>query len=140
MTHSKTFSYPAFVGGLLAICASTAIAGPVFQPPGTNLTYGDVTHGQQAQSASGNPAAAAADRARQTDEPKSGAVISAAGGLEYGNVQNLFDFYDNLAGGYEPSDPGSGGGPGQNPGDRPDAGIDLGEIWDSLNPDVQSTI
>lgn len=140
MTNSPSFSCPALVGGLLLLCATAAIAGPVYQPPGTNLTYGDVTHGQAAQSASSNPAAAAADRARQTDELKSSAVISAAGGLEYGNVQNLFDFYDNLAGGYEPSDPGTGGGPGRDPGDKPDAGIDLGIIWDSLDPDVQGTI
>ena len=34
-----------------------ANAGPVYQPPGANLTYGDVTHGQRVISAAGNPAA-----------------------------------------------------------------------------------
>jgi hypothetical protein len=41
---------------------------------------------------------------------------------------------------YQPSDPGTGGGPGQDPGDKPGGGIDLGDIWDSLDPDFQDTI
>ncbi len=52
----------------------------------------------------------------------------------------MFDVYDELTKAYEPSDPGTGGGPGQNPGDKPDGGIDLGDIWDSLDPDFQDTI
>ena len=100
----------------------------MYQPPGSNLTYGDVTHGQRVQSASGNPAAAAADRAREAEERMRGTILSVAAGLEYGNVQNLFDFYDELTKAYEPSDPGTGGGPGQDPGDKPGGGIDLGDI------------
>ena len=117
-----------------------ALAGPVYQPPGANLTYGDVTHGQRIQSASGNPAAAAADLARGSETRTRGTVLSVAAGLEYGNVQNLFDFYDDLTKAYEPSDPGTGGGPGQLPEEKPDGGIDLGDIWDSLDPDFQATI
>jgi hypothetical protein len=130
----------------LLICLSflfpviTARAGPVYQPAGANLTYGDVTHGQRVQSASGNPAAAAADVDRATKKRTRGTVLSAAAGLEYGNVQNLFDFYDNLTKAYEPSDPGTGGGPGQLPEDKPEGGLDLGDIWDSLDPDFQETI
>lgn len=52
------------VGGLILLPATFVLAGPVYQPPGTKLTYGDVTHGQRVQSASSNPAAAAADLAR----------------------------------------------------------------------------
>jgi hypothetical protein len=93
------------------------------------------------QSASSNPAAAAADLARGTGKSTRGTVLSGAAGLEYGNVEDLFAFYDKVTGAYEPSDPGSGGGgPGQDPDDKPDGGIDLGDIWDSLDPDFQATI
>ena len=115
--------------------------GPVYQPPGANLTYGDVTHGQRVQSASSNPAAAAADLARAPGKSTRGTLVSVAAGLEYGNVQDLFDFYDELTQAYEPGDPGDGGdAPGQNPDDKPDGGIDLGEIWDSLDPDFQAAV
>jgi len=129
------------IGGLCLLAANAALAGSVYQPPGANLTYGDVTHGQRVQSASSNPAAAAADLARGTGKSTRGTVLSGAAGLEYGGVQNLFDFYDEVTGAYKPSDPGSGGGgPGNLPEDKPVGGIDLGEIWDSLDPDFQATI
>jgi hypothetical protein len=83
------FSSLAFLSGMLL--AGTVLAGPVYQPPGANLTLGDVTHGKRILSASSNPAAAAADRARASGKPVRGTVISASAGLEYGNVQNLFD-------------------------------------------------
>ncbi len=130
----------AFVSGMFLVSITSALAAPVYQPAGANLTYGDVTHSQQFQSASGNPAAAAADLARGDEERTHGTILSVAAGLEYGNVQNLFDFYNELTKAYEPSDPGTGGGPGQDPGDKPDGGINLGDIWDSLDPDFQDTI
>ncbi len=77
--------------GLLCLAAATAFAEPVYQPPGSDLTYGDVTHGQRIQSASGNPAAAAADLALGADNRTRGNVLSVAAGLEYENVQELFD-------------------------------------------------
>ena len=128
----------ALAGGFLWLSAAAALAGPVYQPPGANLTYGDVTHGQRVQSASSNPAAAAADLARGSAKTTRGTVLSGAAGLEYGNVQNLFDFYDDLTKAYEPGD--GDDAPGQDPGDKPDGGIDLGDIWDSLDPDFQATI
>jgi len=141
MRNGGSFIHNATVGGLFLLAAAAALAGPVYQPPGANLTYGDVTHGQRVQSASSNPAAAAADLARGAGKSTRGTVLSFAAGLEYGNVQDLFDFYDKVTKAYEPSDPGSGGGgPGQNPDDKPDGGIDLGDIWDSLDPDFQATI
>ena len=133
--------YQTLAGGLMWLPAAVALAGPVYQPPGANLTYGDVTHGQRVQSASSNPAAAAADLARAPEKSTQGTILSGAAGLEYGNVQNLFDFYDDLTKAFKPSDPGSGGdAPGQDPGDKPDGGIDLGEIWDSLDPDFQAAV
>lgn len=122
------------------IFAGAVAAGPVYQPPGANLTLGDVTHGKRILSASGNPAAAAADRARAGGKPVRGTVISAAAGLEYGNVQNLFDLYNELTRAYAPSDPGTGGGPGQDPDDKPDEGINIGDILDSLDPNVQEAL
>ncbi len=122
------------------LLAAAASAGPVYQPPGANLTLGDVTHGKRLQSASSNPAAAAADRARAAGKPVRGTVISGAAGLEYGNVQNLFDLYNELTRAYAPSDPGTGGGPGQDPDDKPDDGINLGDILDALDPQVQEAL
>ena len=127
-------------GLLAALLTGSAVAGPVYQPAGANLTLGDVTHGQRVQSASSNPAAAAADVARSGSKSTRGTVISGAAGLEYGNVQELFDFYDQVTTAYKPSDPGEGGGPGQDPGDKPDDGIDIGDILDMLDPDLRETI
>jgi len=133
-SRKRIFRSLAFLTGMLL--AGTVSAGPVYQPPGANLTLGDVTHGKRILSASSNPAAAAADRARAGGKPVRGTVISASAGLEYGNVQNLFDLYNELTQAYAPSDPGTGGGPGQNPDDKPDDGINIGDILDQINPDI----
>ena len=117
------------------LVAQTAAAGPVYQPPGANLTYGDVTHGLRVQSASSNPAAAAADHALSEGQSTRGTVISVAAGLEYGNVQELFDLYDEIAGGYRPSTPAPPG-----PGGSPDYGIDIGEVIDELFPEAREAI
>ena len=121
--------------------AVSANAGPVYQPPGANLTYGDVTHGQRLLSAAGNPAAAAADLARVEGdgERRGGMVVSAVAGLEYGNVQELFDAVDELSRAFKPSPPGTGGGPGQVP-KPPDSGIDIGDVIDVLFPDLRMII
>jgi hypothetical protein len=130
-----------FAPAMLALALSpAALAGPVYHPPGANLTYGDVTHGMRVQSASSNPAAAAADRARHPDKSIRGTAISVAAGIEYGNIQELFDFYDQLSQAFAPSDPGEGGGPGQNPDDKPDDGIDIGDILDSVDPDIAAAV
>jgi len=135
------FHYNAIACGVILLAGSLAQAAPVYQPPGSNLVYGDVTHGGRIQSASSNPAAAAADLARGSANARRGTVLSGAAGLEYGNVQNIFDFIDAVAAGYEPSDPGSGGGgPGQDPGDKPGGGIDIDEILDNLDPDFVSAV
>lgn len=116
-------------------------AQTLFQPPGSNLTYGDVTHGMRAQSASTNPAAAAAELAQQGAEPKSGTILSVAGGLEYGNIQEIWDYYDEISRAFLGSDPDDGAiYPGQLPELKPGFGIDLGKIWDSLDPDIQDEL
>ena len=120
--------------------AVSASAGPVYQPPGANLTYGDVTHGQRLLSAAGNPAAAAADLARVEGDGRrrGGIVTSFVAGIEYGGLQELFDAVDALSRAYAPSPPGTGGGPGQVP-KPPDTGIDIGPI-DPIFPDLQMII
>ena len=124
--------------GIMSLAACPyAVADPVYQPSGSNLTIGDVTHGGRVQSASSNPAAAAADLARSEGKRFRGTVVSAAAGLEYGNVQNLFDFYDEVTGAYKPTDPDNGG-PVHLP-EKP-GGIHLEDIWDSLDPDVQEAV
>ena len=126
----------AATGGFAVLCTSAVLAGPVYQPQGTNLTFGDVTHGKRVQSASSNPAGAAADHNRNAGKPFRGTVISFAGGLEYGNLQDLFDLYDEVTKGHEPTPPDIG--PIQLP--EPKPGIDFGVIWDALDPDVQMAV
>jgi hypothetical protein len=123
------------IGLLAALLAGSALAGPVYQPPGANLTLGDVTHGMRVQSASSNPAAAAADVHRGDRKATRGTVLSVSGGIEYGNVQELFDFYDELTQAHKPSDPDTGPPPpGQDPDDKPDDGINIGDILDMIDP------
>jgi hypothetical protein len=130
-----------YVALILALTLpGTALAGPVYHPPGANLTYGDVTHGMRVQSASSNPAAAASDRARHPDKSIRGTAVSLAAGIEYGNIQELFDFYDQLSQAFAPSEPGEGGGPGQNPDEKPDDGINIGDILDTVDPDVAAAV
>lgn len=128
------------IGSALALSVAPVVAETIYQPPGANLTLGDVTHGLRVQSASSNPAAGAAESARHDDRPLNIAGFAGAAGLEYGNVDNLFALYDRLTGAYKPTDPGNGGGgPGQDP-DKPDDGINIGDILDMLDPDVGETI
>ena len=136
--RSRSRRYSAAFALLLGVGVSTA--APIYQPPGASLTYGDVSHGQPVATASGNPAAAAADQARSYGAARPGSAISVSAGLEYGQLDNLFQFYDRLTAGYDPGEPGTGGGPGQLPEDKPAGGIDLGEIWDSLDPDAEAAI
>ena len=137
MTRFKTAYRRVLAGSIALLLSGLSLANPVYQPPGSNLTFGDVTHGKRAQSASTNPAAAAADTARGNSARVRGTVVSGAAGLEYGNVQDLFDLYDELTGAYEPSEP-TIPYPGQLPELKP--GLDLGQIWDALDPDVQAAI
>ena len=127
------------VAVIASLLTTTASAQKLFQPPGANLTYGDVTHGMRLQSTSTNPAAAAADLARQEGNVKSGTVISAAAGIEFGNIQQLWDVYDEISQAYRPSDADVVY-PGQLPETKPPGGIDLGNIWDLLDPDIQDEL
>ena len=126
---------------LLSLGVQSALAGSPYQPPGVNQTLGDVSYGHRAHAAFGNPAAAAASVARFGSDSARGASISAGAGLEYGNVQEIFDLYDDLTRAFNPSPPGSGEPPpGQNPGEKPDNGIDIGDIIDAIDPDLRESI
>lgn len=127
-------------GAASLILATASDAGSVDQPPGSNVTYGDVTHGEHLQSAFTNPAASAAVAARGDDRPTRAVGLAVSAGIEYGNVDDLFGYYDDLAKAFNPSTPGTGGGPGQHPGDKPDGGLDLGVIWDALDPDIKRAV
>ncbi len=115
-------------------CAA-AVAGTPYQPSGMNLTYGNVSHGQSLYSPSNNPAAAAAELTRAGSEATSAMAVAGAAGIEYGNVQDLFDFYDRISAPYEPSEPDAGG-----PGNLPEGGINLGDILDNLDPEYSEAL
>ncbi len=127
-----------------ACLAGTALAGPVYQPPGANLTYGDVSHGQRVSSAAGNPAAGAADAARMQDDeeqPRIGMVISGVGGVEYGNLDEFYRRVDEIASAIKPSPPEDGGGTEpENPIAPPFGGIKIGEIVEICCPDFVQII
>ncbi|HFD92379.1 MAG TPA: type IX secretion system membrane protein PorP/SprF [Gammaproteobacteria bacterium] len=134
---------PAIFVWVLGLTMTVTQAAPVYLPQSANLTYGDVTHGQRVLSASSNPAAAAADVVRRNGKSTSGTVLSVGGGIEYGNMQEIFDKIDQIAQAFRPSEPGSGGdAPGQAPEDKPDDGIDIdiGDIIDQLDPDTQEAL
>ena len=117
----------------------TSFAAPVYQPPGETLTYGDVTFGQRASSAMGNPAAGAVDLDRRGGDAKTTTGLSVSAGIEYGNVDDLLNLVDEIASNIKPSDPDDGGGeppPGGDPGDKPpDGGIDF-----PIDPDTEELI
>ncbi|MEL7449301.1 MAG: conjugal transfer protein TraF [Pseudomonadota bacterium] len=129
----------ALLVGTAALCAGPALGGPPFQPPGANLTLGNLSHTLPVQGAMGNPAAASAWPADAARGSNRGTGFTGSAGLEYGNLDNIFEFYDRITGGYTPSDPDDGGGGDPGDGDDDD-GIDLGEIWDRLDPDIQDAV
>jgi hypothetical protein len=131
--------------GLMLLLVGITQAAPIYQPPGSNLTYGDVTHGQRVLSAVTNPAAAAAEIHRSEDKARTGTMFSLGAGLEYGNVDDLFDLIDELSANIKPSEPGPGDpdlppAPGQLPQGKPTFGDIIDVIQDIDDPDLQDTI
>ncbi len=126
----------------LAVVTASASAAPVYQPPGANLTYGDVTHGLRTLSAAGNPAAAAADAARTEtagEERNNGFVLSAVAGIEFGNVDELFNTLNSVTDDGKPDEPPPDPAPGQ-PIYKPGSGINLGDIVDICCPDLRAKV
>lgn len=71
------------------LCAN-AMADPVYQPPGPNLTYGSSSNNQSIMSSIANPAAAAAQLGKEDSQYRFG-ILNIGGGYEIGNVNNLFN-------------------------------------------------
>lgn len=136
------FDYSLFTV-VAVLLAGSAVADPIYQPSGPALVYGDVTYGKRLSSATGNPAAAAAAIGlAENGRARSGTLFAVGAGLEYGNVQDLFDVIDKVSERFAPSDPvpGEPPPPGQDPDEKPPGGIEIGDILDLLDPDLVETI
>lgn len=130
MHHRKLYALA------LSAFITHASAAPLYLPPGSNLTFGQVTHTQSVVSSENNPAAAAAVVAHARDTTgaaRGGMAGNLAVGVEYGNVEEIFDRIDELSESFKPSDPGTGGGIGQNPDQKPPGGVDIGDIADFID-------
>jgi len=85
----------------LSMGITLAQATPLYHPPGTNLTYGAVSNGQSIMSEITNPAAGAAALKKNGDQYRFGVLSSIGIGVEFGDIDNLYDELDNLANLYD---------------------------------------
>ncbi|MGD8560131.1 MAG: conjugal transfer protein TraF [Gammaproteobacteria bacterium] len=81
----------------VAAFCSQAYATPVYHPPGTNLTFGSVSNGRTIMSDIANPAASAPSMLKNDDDLRFGILSSVGFGVEYGDVDSLFDELDAAA-------------------------------------------
>jgi hypothetical protein len=79
---------------VLATTTALAQATPLYHPPGSNLTYGEVSNGQTIMSDISNPAAGAAALKKNGDQYRFGILSSVGMGMEFGQVDNLYDRID----------------------------------------------
>ncbi|MDN3637711.1 conjugal transfer protein TraF [Simiduia curdlanivorans] len=121
----------------LTICAPSTLAANGFMQTGPAGTYGKASSGQTAISNSGNPAAIGFDRQRMNQENTVLGALYLGGELEYGNIQELFDIYDELANAF--NDDGSSSGGGSGGGSTSGGGLDFGDI-DINDPDIAAII
>jgi hypothetical protein len=82
---------------IVAAFCSSAMATPVYHPPGPNVTYGSVSNGQTLLSDINNPAAGALAPLKEGSKFRFGVLSSIGGGVEYGAIDNLFDDLDAIA-------------------------------------------
>jgi hypothetical protein len=126
------------ISGLIGCTVlSASVNAASFNPTGVNLSYGAVSHGQGTISNNLNPASGAYDRTRMTSDDKVMGEFSLGGGLEYGNLDNLFEKIDDLAGYFASKDDGANNGGGDNGGD---SGGKPGGDLDISNPDLDALI
>lgn len=78
-------------------CATSVHAAGNAGRTGPSATFGQVSHAQIGLSNSGNPAAQAYDRSRMDADDGVLGGVHLGGGLEYGNVSELFDKVDDIA-------------------------------------------
>ena len=69
-------------------------AAPLYHPQGPNLTYGAVSNGQTIMSDITNPAAGAAVLKKNGNQYRLGIPGSIGGGIEFGQVDNLYERID----------------------------------------------
>jgi len=81
---------------IAALCSQT-MATPVYHPPGPNVTYGSVSNGQTLLSDINNPAAGALAPLKDGSKFRFGVLSSIGVGVEYGEIDNLFDNLDTIA-------------------------------------------
>ena len=74
-----------------ALTTLSAQADPVYHPPGSNLTYGAVSNGQSIMSDITNPAAGAAVLQKDGNQYRLGIPGSIGAGIEFGQVDGLYD-------------------------------------------------
>jgi hypothetical protein len=82
------------LSALSVMLGVNALADPVYQPPGPNLTYGSSSNNQSIMSSIANPAAAAAVLGMEDSQYRFG-ILNIGAGYEIGNVNNLFDKIDS---------------------------------------------
>ncbi|BFM13402.1 hypothetical protein R50072_35550 [Simiduia litorea] len=123
---------------LSSLCAPSSFAANGFMQSGPTSTIGNVSSGQTALSNSGNPAAIGFDRQRMNQDDAVLGGLYLGGELEYGNIQELFDVYDELANAFG-DDGSSGGSGGSGGGNTSGGGLDFGDI-DINDPDIAAII
>lgn len=95
----------------LGLFSIPVMADSVTIPPGANLTLGNTSHSNGFLYIASNPAAPAALPESQLER---GFGVAVGAGLEYGNVDEIFELIDRVAallGANDGNDEGSGGGP-----------------------------
>jgi len=78
---------------LTSLLCANALAAPIYQPPGSNLTYGSSSNNQSIMSSIANPAAAAAVLGREDSQYRFG-IITFGAGYELGNISDLYNQID----------------------------------------------
>lgn len=75
----------------LTLATTLVQAAPLYHPPGSNLTYGAVSNGQSIMSDITNPAAGAAVLQKEGNQYRLGTPGSFGVGVEFGEVDGLYD-------------------------------------------------
>ncbi len=122
-----------------AVTASTA-----HLPPGPNLSLSDVSHGHGVISGSKNPSAPAYDHLNNHENNMGGSLHIGAG-VEYGNVDLIFDLIDQVNNQFngEDSNTTPGGGSPNNPGTGNPGNLPNNPTFEDIvnnNPEIQEWI
>lgn len=135
MYRSPTPKFHPHWPGLLLL-SSLSLSGPAaaFTLTGPAQTNGGAYPGQTLTAGGFNPAAGAFAAQSAREGQSVVGRLHIGGAIEYGNVEELFDLYDELSQAFEESDSGGGGGGG---GDPTDDGLQL-PVIDIDDPDLDA--